>query len=492
MKSSLLNKNKNISLEFIMIAIIVSIINSFFYESFAVMTVLTMIEVLVLLKLFFNNQDLKYLGYYMIFLSTSLESAAFVGVDEFYGFKNFRIAGVNLGVVFLLLIFFKLLFNGSINELFRLKGTIKKFTIWILTITTIAFFVGLVHLLFNDNNVATNINSFNMFIEASYIFILVLLEVLVIVTIIHSNTKEIYIIKQFLFALVIAIAVTMLSSYIFGNYGNRGGIESLQISNLVMLLICSILLPLYQEFNKLEKILLTFSGIVIFLLALIFNTNGKMIIVAVLVPFIILGILLRSGRYKTLIITTLGSIILAIPIFTILLPYVVSVNLLFAIKFEQVTSAFLFWKDDWFSTMPASPKTRISQFLNIVAEYFNKPWSLLTGKGYLGTIRDNLNIFGPLTEFEYSKWELDNKSYFRLHETFNTLLLTNGLIGLLFFLWMIKVILTKIHLSPWLMVGGLWFILFYAYSVTISIFGVVCLIVGLIDIEVQKKTKKIK
>ncbi|MGG1312891.1 hypothetical protein [Cohnella laeviribosi] len=478
--------NGNIfNVKYIIIAIVVSLLNSFYYDNFAIMLFLTVIQSLVLIKCLMLGQDVKYLCYYIIFLSTSLESATFVGTDVFYGFKAFRIAGVNLGAIFILLPLIKLVLTGKLQHPFRSKGFIGKFIKGVYIITPIAFIMGLFNLLINDNNIQESITNIGMFVDASYIFLFVAAEAIVIYTIIKLNINRIDEIKQCLLAIVISLSINLVTSLLFQNYGNRGGLDSLQVSNIIMLLFCTILLPFYSDYKKHEKIILAIITGTIFLLGITYNTNGKMLIVAMIIPILILTIQLRKKMYMISWFTFMGILFIVYFTVNIIIPRLSSNNFLLSTKLDQATSMFLFG-NGWLENMPSSPKIRISQFLNITIEYFKKPWFFLEGKGYLGTIKDHLSLFTDVDEFTYSKWQIENGLYYVLHETLNTLYLTNGLIGLIFFFWMFKIIATKIHKSPWIMIGGIWFVFFYAYSITISIIGITSLIIGLMDLDIER------
>lgn len=474
---------KEISLKYVIISAVIALLNSFYYSNFTIMCMLTIIEIGVLLKCFIYSEDCKYFCYYIIFLSLSMESPSYVGTDVFYGFKNFKLFGINVGVLSILPLFIKSIVNGRIVGLMKYNKNVKQFIKGICIMTFLAVFMELVCIMFNDNNIASSINSKAMFIDASYIFIFVLIEVIVIAYVIERNEKKTMEIKQSLHGIIISLAITLLASLIFKNYGNRGGLNSLQVSNIVMLLICVIILPLYKKYSKYEKMLLLITGSTITILSLLYNTNGKMIIIIALVPLMSIILLVRSGKTAKTVFMVACLPFLIYILVNVIIPVMSGNSFLFSVKMEQATSMLSFWKSGWLSSLPDSPKMRIAEFLNIAYEYLKQPWFLLTGKGYIGTIKDHLLMFGVIDKFSFSTWELTNELYYNMHETLNVLFLTNGLMGLLFYIQMIKIIFKNFHKSQWLMIGGFWFILFYGYSITISIFGVTALIIGLFDLD---------
>lgn len=485
-KKITLNSYKNnvehmFSTKYISLATIISLMNSFFYDNFIVMVLLVLIESIILITTLTKKQYIKYLCYYIIFLSTSMESSTFVGTNVFYGFKNFKIAGINLGVIFLLLILVVLLTNGTINKIFRIKGDIANFVKGTIALTCLALFMGLVNIMINDNSIAQRMSGIMMFIDAAYIYFFVAIEIIVITVIIENNKRNTMEIKFTLIALIISLSTTLVLSLILENYGNRGGLPSLQVSNLIMLLIASIVIPFYKNTNK--KAYIALAAIIILVLGLIYNTNGKMIIIAMLLPFIIMAILIRNKNYILALFLIFICFFSILILYNTIIPILKTSSPLFAIKLEQSISLLSFWERDWLLNMPDSPKIRIVQFMNITKEYLNKPGYFVFGKGFMGTIQDHLNMFSNINEFTYSGWELNNDLYYMMHETLNNLYLTNGLFGLLYFIFFLKIIVLNFMKSPWIVLGGLWFVLFYSYSLTISIFGTTAFIIGLYDIR---------
>jgi hypothetical protein len=205
-----------------------------------------------------------------------------------------------------------------------------------------------------------------------------------------------------------------------------------------------------------------------------------------IVPIIAIAILVKKGiSAKTIIIgmvIALGAIVAVIT----LLPRFMEQSVLFKTKYDQFISMISFWKPGWLQNMESSPKMRITEFMNIANELFSKPWFLLLGKGFMGSIQDKLGLFGEVDEFAFSEWEVNLGTYYTMHESINALFLTNGIFGLYFLFSNLKNMIKKVHISPWLIFGFLWLLLFYSYSITISIYGVVAMVVGYLDAYEEK------
>ena len=157
-------------------------------------------------------------------------------------------------------------------------------------------------------------------------------------------------------------------------------------------------------------------------------------------------------------------------------------NILLSEKNKQVSGLLDFSSDNWFENIPCSPKMRLTEFLNISSELIESKM-LLLGKGFAGTIKDNGMYFDNLSEFSFSKWELELGAYYSMHESVNCFFLVGGLFGLGVLLSILFGIVKIVHKSPWLIIGFFWLLLFYNYHMTIAIYGIVSLIVGICDSE---------
>lgn len=140
-----------------------------------------------------------------------------------------------------------------------------------------------------------------------------------------------------------------------------------------------------------------------------------------------------------------------------------------------------FWKSDWLLNMPNSAKYRLVEFLGTGMEYINKPFALFLGKGIMGSFSDyfgfiheqgtKLSAYGA---FEWKTWH-----FFSVHETVNALFLSNGLVGLLFIIYVVSVCLKNAKFSPFLLIGMMWFLFYWNYSSILSYFGIMSIITGL-------------
>lgn len=471
----------HIDIRAILLCTTVGLLNSFFYSNLGIMAGLCVIEVFVLLWCLFRRNYIGYIAYFMVFLCFSMESESFVGISTFYGFKNFRFAGLNLAVWALLpmilisLLKYKYIF-ANIGRTHR--SIIRK----IILFTFVGTIMSLFTFLADDNGFASHSGSVNALVNSLYTYLIPCLEIIAVSFCIAAQRDRIVTLKKYLYSIIIGTAVVFLACLILGNYGNRGGLRSLQVSDVYFLLVCTIILLVYDEFDFWSKILLGISGGIILVLALAYNASGKIVIISVLIPIIMVIILRKRGSaFKTILMILIGVVAL-IFLSSYLMPLLMRNSFLLTTKYEQAMKLFSFGSGNWFDNIPSSPKMRITEFMNVAEEYIRKPWFAPLGKGFCGTVKDHLGLFTDLTEFSFSKWELDLGAYYSLHESINCFFLVGGLFGLYTIFSLITKTFKFIHVSPWLVFGFLWILLFYNYHLTIGIYGIVALIVGLEDI----------
>lgn len=479
-------KSKSDLYQFLKISLIfsiLSILDCFFYANKTFMYCLAAFQVVFLLYLLVRKKYTLYYCFYCGFLALSLEFEEFVG-SNFYGLKSIRLLGINIGTLLIIPLFLCLLFDS--------RKFIKKSLVFDSFFRTfIAFFVfalisGGLNFIFNDNGIR-EVASIRNYIEAIYPYMFIFLCFSSLFLLFKKGYLDFSIFENTLFSIIVATSVTMCFSLIFKNYGVYGGIETLQVTTLSMTLPCAIIVFAYSNIEKRKKIIVFIAAVLITILSLLFNANGKIVLSLGISILFLLYICFRKNK------TVFFSLLLILPLVVygglFALGKMTSTSLLLKIKVEQALSTISFWKPDWFENMSDSPKFRIEEFLTILDEYAKKPWSIIFGKGFLGTTKDNLGYYITASQTTFSDFELKNGLYYNMHESLNNLFLTGGLFGLFFYLKFLFAGIKSSRVSFWGVLGTFWFALFFRYSITIGVFGISVLALSFLKYDESRKAE---
>lgn len=464
--------------KFLPVTMLVAALNVLFYNDYFPAIVVVALELLLLFFLFFKNRMADYLCFYLIFLCLSLEFVDLVVGDELYGFKNFRILGINLGIWTLIPFLLKWLSPlVKANIIIPTNSHLDRFYLLIFTLSTSSLIMGLIMLISNDNNVMEMTGVISSFIAELYnIFLYPLLIIAAFSYIVKKHKDEIFKIESVLIAILCGIVFSMFVSLISGNKGFYS-VETLLVSEVYKYLPFLLVITFYKNY-KINILILVF-GVLGMLLSLKYNATGKLILLYVIIIFIVLINTMKKniviGLLLVLCIVLGGGIL-----FNIVNNFAKS-NVLFQSKLYQVFGIFSFGKG-WLDSMPPSPQARIVEFISILVEYLHKPWYLFFGKGVLGTVKDYMHML-PLGPGGYSNNEVSSGLFYSMHETPNVLFLYNGLLGLYcFFSILIKTIILY-KKSLYILIGGYWFLLIYSFSVTMTAFGLVAMLLGLYELD---------
>lgn len=442
------------------------------------------VQALLLLLLFLSKKYGDFLGLYMVFLASSMEFGYFLGTENFYGFKNIRIAGLNLGLLVIVPLFIVALINfKSITSYLRGKRSVNNTLLAWLFFCLIAFLVGFVGIIINDNNIAQLPNVYVSFLKEAYMWFAFPLMVAVCALFVASYSKYgISKLKEYLLILIVCFLISVPFSYLFGERGFYGNVKTLIISNIYFLCPLFLLVPLFLNLRlKILYYALCFAALAFILL---YNANGKIILLLALVFLYYLIFAWKLLKTITARIVFVIILVFSLVAGVFIISRVYSTNFLLQNKIEQTFSLIAFWKEDWLENMGVSPRYRIYELINTFSEYLHKPYYVFFGKGFLGTMKDYNNYFGTVyTEGGFSEAEWSIMSFYSVHETFNGVLLIGGLFGLFMYISVFWTFIKNSRKSLFLIIGSVWFLLLYGYSMTISVFGIIAFIIGLLDLK---------
>lgn len=462
-------------------ASICGILNIITYDNFLNALVLTTVEIFVLLYLFFKNKITDFICFYLIFLSLSMEFSGLIRGGIIYSFKEFRLLGVNLAIWALVPVTFQFIFRYKFSDGQLKNSYLVWFLKYFLLICIIGIIMGTLLIIINDNNVRTISNLTALF--AKEIYIRAVYPFMLIAAYLYIQKYEqsqLNKLNSAILAILLGVVVELIVSLALNETGIYGDIATLVSSSLIRFIPFMLYVPFC--YKKVPKYYCFFS-IMGLILSISYNATGKQIILYAISPLVILLILIQRKSPKAIIC------MMIVPIFFIavigIVPNILNTNALFIAKYKQVVRMFS-WGDGWYKNLPPSPRVRVAEIINILNEYTQKPWYLPLGKGYMGTTPDYLGEYNVKDAFADS--QVKAGIFYSVHENFSQTLLFSGLLGLGLYLSLLILIIKHIGSSPFLLIGGYWFLMGYGFSASMSAFGMFALLIGLtyIDYDIHK------
>lgn len=466
-------------------AILISILNLVTVESPIMAYAVIALEVGILLFKFILGDAVEYIVYYIIIFSTSIEFSYFAGIDAFYSIKNLRIAGLNLGIYLLIpmwVFFIKKSYYKNNKKYFNKIGK------WLIGINFIALVVGLLNIVINDNNIRGMEGYISLYIGQVYYFLFIPISIYVGMRSI-MNKDSLWKINTALQASLVASSSQLIIAYITKTYGNYDGIYTLMSTVLIIFLPFLIMLACFKKYNDFFVVNLVF-GLLGLLLSFMYNASGKLFIITAFVMCAIYFVYIKNHNAIKKFFFTFVAIFAVLIVITVISILNSSGYALFNSKLDQVLSMISFWQPSWIENMDLSPKIRFGEFINIFMEYMQKPLYILTGKGYLGSVKDYCGWFYSIPKFMretgFSDSQFANNSFYDMHELSKTLLIFGGL-GMMFWVKLLKILKKYFTKNPWIIIGVFWVVVYYGYSFTITTFGATALFYGLLLCDKEKE-----
>lgn len=474
--------NKNYSIKWIMLSIILGVINlKYFNNNF--LKYISYSQIIFIFMLCLKKDELKAFIYHAIFI---LSSAAFpVTIESIDGdyvmntYSKLKIYGpLSLSYIGIFIIFISLLLNK--NRKIDFKTTkMNKFLFSTIIISLIPIIIGILGLILDKYNfkkfLSMSIYSFNLIVN---------------LFLINNIFKEEYIkLKKVVISLLIAAPIITLLLKIIGFVGTYGGVEKYAATEVFTYSAVLIVIILYEKNYKLEFLM---GIITLYLGRKVYS--GKDIIVVLLITFFFFYKLIINLKSKNLILKIRSKRILVVSIPLIILIVFGVINYLKSdstkdlvfYKFDQfldLFSIFNLWNIENINKISFSPRVRIISILNTAYQYFLFPIFLILGMGYGGYYKDYLMLYKnmDLTKGAYSQMEIDKDMYFSAHDAIPSIFLTNGFLGVIYVFYWAAIFLRKIKINYFAIISFNWIILIYSFSHHISLFASMCIFLALFD-----------
>jgi hypothetical protein len=418
----------------------------------------------------------------------SINLSTYAGVKEFYGWNTVKFFRVDLAT-WILVLFALTSFIFKKPKVCNAGISFWRFTKHFLVICLIGVVVGLLSIAFNDNNITNIDNYWTQYFAVVYI--MAVYPLLIIYTTYYCKTREpesFYKVKASIIGVFAGCSAQAIYSLLTSTVINYAGVEGigLAVSHIYFYIPLALCFFFYTRLNEgklyLPVLVLISVGV---LITITNNVNGKVLLFTLFIPIVWCALASQARAKTTILIAIIASLV---GVAMVVSSSTASQNYLLSRKSKSLISLFSIFTENWLGNMQASPQFRVTEFLNICIEIIKKPWYLLTGKGYLGSIVDHLGMFRRIGG-EFSDYQWNNGTFYFLHESLNLLLLNNGLIGLWLWIRSFGFTIRNYKKSFFVLFGGIWFCVNYGYSVAITTVGMTAFIIGLMDINPVQNIK---
>ena len=463
----------------------IAIGNVCFSFNYYLALIFCLLQVSGLLYLFVKGKYLEYFCFYLICTTYSLEFDFYN--CPFWSLKNFRFLGINLCVWLLIPLLASVLYNMRFQQYrerqFRVGHNIKN---GMLSLAILAIIIGALNIYLNDNNIR-NLNGYLVaFGEGIYTYMAYIILPMFIFSYFIFDENRQKIVKSCINAILAGAVIAMVFASFWEMKGQNAGQEII-ISNVTNIIFGAFTLLVSLQYDGKFRKMYLILGILGVILSFKNVVMGKILVIlfAILVLYC-LNLLFYQGK-KGILICLIFAALIGTLMF-VYFPIMMRNNHTFQWKMRQLISMLTFWEEGWWENMESSPKARLEETLNIFLEYVKKPLQIFLGKGLLGSFESHTGMYQNMpNDFSgYTKAEWENRSFYNVHETFNVLFLSNGLLGIGYIVYILKVALRKMLKNPYIVMGAVWFMFFYGYSMTISCFGIACLLLGGVLIDERR------
>ncbi|GEM_PF-1752589 len=467
------NKFLSAKLSFLVISLTLLTFFNFITHEKSIGIIISIPQIILVTYFLFTNRTKEAYVWHVIFSLTCIaipfSSITAPGQGEYslYNYSKLKLFGpIGFSQLLTMLFFLKLLpikSKLSKESLFRLLEKMLLF------FAVFGIFNGLLGLFFSDYH-------YSSFVTHVVYIIPLLLNVSVLKKLYSIDFLQL--LRKIMFALLISSTFASLLSYILGfvsQYGSSDVIIQAEVSYYSPILLFCLL------YDKHKILAFLFFCISLFILQS-GGTGGKGIIIMLLIFILFLWSVFFSStihiaKLNRLILRFSILLFICVLVFFILDLYQHSEYSLFLYKLDSVFSLLsIFDSSDGVALLPNSPRIRVASLMNIFQEFISNPYFFFFGKGYGGYFSDLTGILANSdlsAAFPDEQVKLDQFS--RPHDTFASVPLVNGLLGLVFILYVVYRYIKRIKYDYFALAVIPWLLLTFYYNFQFAYVGLLML-----------------
>ena len=471
--STSINKNN-----FICFVAILSFLNIYGTQSYLVSLLITIIEYAIVYFLIFKGKLFQTFVAYILFLSTALEKNDFIYYDGVMSFHRFNF--FEPGLVFKLtsILIFLLLYKQCHGFPF-INRDVKRLKKWLNIITVTGLISMLLTIVFNDHNVVTSGYPLESYfnIVLSYF---ALLSVFYSAIIICGNYKWREELCEYSIYILMGVALSTIASILLG-YNGWYGIEykTMLAPLLAGFIPCLLLFVKNRSFS--ERLFFVAVVIVVVFLAFRYPTpigSKWYLVIAVSIVYLLYSFFPHNNKY--LFIGLAVALLMIVPVVSQLLSSIMASDDYNNWKFNQAMGLLDIFSapsiEYWFFGLEESARFRFDEPINIAIEYINEPLYALFGKGFGGMTLHYTPFCDWNVASAFGDAEQKLGAYSNMHETFASIFLRHGVLGIVFFVDVLIMLFRKIQYSPFTVWGVVWFFFYWSYGGSFRLGAVACVI----------------
>lgn len=418
------------------------------------------------------------LPYLILTLGSSIEFSTFInnGESRLYNISNSKILNFNLGVWEAIII---IIFN-----LLKTKLNIREYNFnyrqYIILVLLILMFLVSTSISFVNYFIDSELSRFNI----SYLLGILYLQFwpltcfFLCLFYIKKYKNGLFILKLTILYTFLSVLISSLILNFLGFKGTYG--DSIYYFSPTLIFIAPLILVIFKDpiFNISRKsaivgfLLLILTPIIFFGLA-----GGKIIILSLLAIFLYN----KDFTIRKSIISILLIIILGLIIYNLMIE-----NNLLKSKFEEITSLFNFISGNWYELLQPSTKFRVNEFINIFNHYKLFPIGIPFGFGVAAGAPDYIAGYGLVADGSFPQTEY-NFNYFISYHEISSFFIKYGLLGFFLIYTLVRYSIKFKEKSQFLIVGTIWFLLYWGYSQTLATIGACILAIGVMEIPNYNK-----
>ncbi len=470
--------------EYYMAATLIMVfINSFFYDFQGIALVVGIIETFILLYYFLKEKAGDFI-IWMLILTSSSVSTGFISSntnDIYYGFLNLPVIHYYHLFFLLFAVVYKLYSNGNQVIVFKDVFIYRLAAIYILELVITCFTY-----LINDNGIASLPALARFTIRDIYDNFWALSIFLIIWRCFQLYNEFENKIKNAMRGFFCGTTLATLFVVLLGKTYAVNTAQTNLVSTLAFFFAPILILIYYAEKKGYRYLLI---GIIACVLQIKYTLGipGAWWIFFAFVILVLLIWVIRNARRKKNAVIVFGAVMAAaVAIFyfskTV---YLQEDRRYIDYKLETFLNLFKVGNgfDEWMILIGHSIGIRVEAFINIIIEFLNKPYYLITGKGFGGSITKYWGYYSWGSypgDFPYEMNKSGIYSFF--HTQLLEFMINGGLIGFVLCVKCICITISEIckakKYNYWIVVGCVWMLLL-PYGFHNMYIGVGCLCYGL-------------